>query len=78
MSTKEKSQVSIDEEEAEQSESFENDVPQIFVGGISPLVTESELQAEIGKIGSYLECRLIIDKDTHKSRGFGFATFASE
>lgn len=48
---------------------------QIFVGGISPQVNEKIFREFFEKFGPLLECRLVVDKATLQSRGFGFITF---
>lgn len=47
----------------------------IFVGGIPPSVTQSDLQKHFNKFGDVSDCVIMQDKVTGKSRGFGFVTF---
>ncbi|KAK9454621.1 hypothetical protein V1511DRAFT_459883, partial [Dipodascopsis uninucleata] len=50
----------------------------IFVGGVAPNVTELEFQDAFTKFGRIVDASLMIDKDTGRSRGFGFITFDSD
>lgn len=49
----------------------------IFVGGIAPEVRPHEFEAFFSKYGEIIDAQLMLDKDTGKSRGFGFVTFDS-
>ncbi len=50
----------------------------LFVGGLSWGTTDSTLRAAFETFGSLREARVILDRETGKSRGFGFVTFQSE
>ncbi|KAK1559754.1 hypothetical protein Q3G72_017978 [Acer saccharum] len=50
----------------------------IFVGGIPQLVSEDELKNFFSKYGKVLEQQIILDRETNRSRGFGFITFDNE
>lgn len=52
-------------------------VGKIFVGGIDPMVTEQEFNEFFSQFGSIIDAQLMIDKDTGRSRGFGFITYDS-
>ena len=52
-------------------------VGKIFVGGIDPMVTEEEFDNFFSQFGKIIDCQLMIDKDTGRSRGFGFVTYDS-
>jgi len=52
-------------------------VGKIFIGGIDPMVSEGEFNEFFSKFGTIIDCQLMIDKDTGRSRGFGFITFDS-
>lgn len=52
-------------------------VGKIFVGGIDPMVTEREFNEFFSQFGSIIDAQLMIDKDTGRSRGFGFITYDS-
>ena len=48
----------------------------VFVGGLPWSVDDGDLEAAFSHLGEVSEAKVIIDKDTDKSRGFGFVTFA--
>ncbi|KAK9378123.1 uncharacterized protein V2V93DRAFT_376614 [Kockiozyma suomiensis] len=50
----------------------------IFVGGVAPGVTEPEFRQTFAQFGRVIDANLMIDKDTGRSRGFGFITFDGE
>lgn len=52
-------------------------VGKIFIGGIDPMVTEQEFDEFFSQFGKIIDCQLMIDKDTGRSRGFGFITYDS-
>jgi len=47
----------------------------IFVGGISWKADEESLGNFFSSFGKVIECRIIMDKVTKKSKGYGFVTF---
>ncbi|CEP02505.1 RRM domain-containing protein [Plasmodiophora brassicae] len=50
----------------------------VFVGGINWKATEAELLDFFeSAIGHALHCRIITDRETSRSKGYGFVTFAS-
>ncbi|KAM5565922.1 RNA-binding protein 1 [Rosa sericea] len=65
-----------------QSSSFESGnnfrTRKIFVGGLSPSVTELEFKNYFGKFGRVTDVVVMMDSATHRPRGFGFITFDSE
>ena len=50
----------------------------IFVGGLSWNTTSEELSDYFAQIGEVTHSRVIADRETGRSRGFGFVTFATE
>lgn len=52
-------------------------VGKIFIGGIDPMVNEKEFDEFFSQFGHIIDCQLMIDKDTGRSRGFGFITYDS-
>jgi len=47
----------------------------LFVGGLSWNTTDQSLQTAFSRFGEVTEARVITDRDTGRSRGFGFVTF---
>jgi len=50
----------------------------IFVGGLAPSVTEAEFRAYFDKYGLITDAVVMFDRQTQRSRGFGFITFENE
>ena len=50
----------------------------LFVGGLSWDTTEETLRETCAVYGSILSVVIVLDKETRKSRGFGFVEFSSE
>lgn len=48
----------------------------IFVGGISWNTDEEGLREAFDQFGEVVEAKVITDRETGRSRGFGFVTFA--
>lgn len=48
----------------------------VFVGNIAFSITEEALVEIFSSVGRVLKFRLITDKDTGRSKGFGFLDFA--
>ena len=48
----------------------------LFVGGLSWDTTDDGLKAAFDRFGDISEAKVILDRDTGRSRGFGFVTFA--
>ena len=44
----------------------------IYVGNLPWSVTDADLQAKFGEFGSVLSARIVTDKFSGRSRGFGF------
>jgi len=47
----------------------------VFVGGISWKADESSLANYFSSYGAVTECKIIMDRNTGKSKGYGFVTF---
>ncbi|EFA75101.1 hypothetical protein PPL_11175 [Heterostelium album PN500] len=50
----------------------------LFVGGISWRADEAGLAKFFSTFGNVLECKIIMDRNTLKSKGYGFITFEDE
>jgi cold-inducible RNA-binding protein len=50
----------------------------LFVGGLSWGTTDEGLHQAFERFGEIVEAKVITDRETGRSRGFGFVTFASE
>jgi cold-inducible RNA-binding protein len=48
----------------------------LFVGGLSWDTTDEGLRQAFASCGEITEAKVITDRDTGRSRGFGFVTFA--
>ncbi len=48
----------------------------LFVGSLSWNTNETELQNAFSRFGEITEAKVITDRETGRSRGFGFVTFA--
>lgn len=49
----------------------------VFVGGLSYGVDDQTLRESFATFGDVMEAKIINDRETGRSRGFGFVTFAS-
>jgi cold-inducible RNA-binding protein len=49
----------------------------LYIGGMSWDTTEEELQAAFKEFGEVVEAKVITDRETGRSRGFGFITYAN-
>jgi len=49
----------------------------VFVGGLAPTVTSDSLQVAMTPYGKVESCKVVVDKATQISKGFGFVEFAS-
>ncbi len=50
----------------------------LFVGGLSWNTTDEGLQGAFSRFGEIVEAKVITDRETNRSRGFGFVTFAND
>eukprot|EP01126_Amoeba_proteus_P040458 TRINITY_DN4316_c0_g1_i5.p1 TRINITY_DN4316_c0_g1~~TRINITY_DN4316_c0_g1_i5.p1 ORF type:complete len:211 (-),score=49.93 TRINITY_DN4316_c0_g1_i5:562-1194(-) len=49
----------------------------VFIGGLSPTTTKESLLANMAHYGDITDCKVVMDKQTGKSKGYGFVVFAS-
>ncbi|OIP23005.1 hypothetical protein AUK22_10110 [bacterium CG2_30_54_10] len=50
----------------------------VFVGNLPFGVTDEKLKEEFGRFGSVESARVVTDKHTGRSRGYGFVEFADQ
>jgi cold-inducible RNA-binding protein len=50
----------------------------LYVGNLSFNTNENDLQSLFSQAGTVESCRIITDRDTGRSRGFGFVEMASK
>ena len=50
----------------------------LFIGGLSWNTTSDDLTQAFGAIGAVTECKVVTDRDTGRSRGFGFVTYENQ
>ena len=50
----------------------------LFVGSLSWNTNDAELEAAFSKFGDITEAKVITNRETGRSRGFGFVTFEDE
>ena len=50
----------------------------LFVGGLSWGTTDEDLHGAFSRFGEIAEAKVITDRETGRSRGFGFVTFAND
>ncbi|KAL6988457.1 hypothetical protein U1Q18_014208 [Sarracenia purpurea var. burkii] len=50
----------------------------LFVGGLSFYTTEKGLLEVFSQYGQVIEAKVVVDRVSDRSKGFGFVTFASE
>ncbi|KAM3339908.1 small RNA-binding protein 11, chloroplastic [Capsicum galapagoense] len=53
-------------------------VSKLFVGGLSFYTTEKGLSEAFSQHGQVIEAKIVTDKVSERSKGFGFVTYASE
>ncbi len=50
----------------------------LFVGGLPFSTTDDELQAAFAEFGTVASAKVITDRETSRSRGFGFVEFEDD
>ena len=51
--------------------------PRLYIGNLSPSVTEDDLRLLFSRAGAVIEVQLMLDPATQQSRGFAFVTMAT-
>lgn len=50
----------------------------LFVGGLAWATTDDSLRAAFAEVGEVVYAKVMVDRDTGRSRGFGFVEMATE
>ena len=50
----------------------------LFIGSLAYATTDDSLKAHFEQIGEVESARVMVDRDTNRSRGVGFVTFTDE
>ena len=50
----------------------------LFIGGLAWKTDDASLNEAFAPFGDILEARVVLDRETGRSRGFGFVTYNSE
>jgi RNA recognition motif-containing protein len=50
----------------------------LFIGGLSWSTSEDSLRAAFAEFGDVTEAIVVLDRETGRSRGFGFVTYSSD
>lgn len=50
----------------------------LFIGNLSYQLSTEELRTEFGKFGTVNDAKVMTDRETGRSRGFGFVTMSSD
>jgi RNA recognition motif-containing protein len=50
----------------------------LFVGNLGFDTTDETLRQAFAELGEVTECKVIVDRDSGRSRGFGFVTMATD
>ena len=63
--------------ESRTPERIEGTTPRVYVGNLSFDATESDLLELFGGVGSVQNVEIVCNRETHRSKGFGFVQLAS-
>lgn len=50
----------------------------LYIGGLAYQTTERDLAVVFDEVGGYASVRIIVDRDTGRSKGFGFVEMATD
>ncbi|XP_068318906.1 organelle RRM domain-containing protein 2, mitochondrial-like [Pyrus communis] len=51
--------------------------PRLFISGLSRLTTDEKLREAFSPFGQIVDAKVVIDRVSQRSKGFGFITYAS-
>ncbi|WCJ28266.1 RNA-binding (RRM/RBD/RNP motifs) family protein [Euphorbia peplus] len=51
--------------------------PKLFVSGLSRLTTDDKLKEAFSPFGQLVEAKVVVDRATGRSKGFGFVTYTT-
>ncbi|KAL6277862.1 hypothetical protein ACE6H2_021463 [Prunus campanulata] len=51
--------------------------PKLFISGLSRLTTDEKLQEAFSPFGQIVDAKVVMDRASGRSKGFGFITYAS-
>ncbi|KAE8099444.1 hypothetical protein FH972_017426 [Carpinus fangiana] len=51
--------------------------PKLFISGLSRLTTDEKLKEAFSPFGQIVDAKIVTDRATGRSKGFGFVTYAS-
>lgn len=54
------------------------DSRKVFVGGLPATITEADFRSYFSRYGTLVDCVVMVDRETGRSRGFGFITYDTE
>lgn len=50
----------------------------LFIGSLAYSVTDDELKQAFAKVGTVVSAKVIMDRETNRSRGFGFVEMSTD
>ncbi|XP_045797671.1 UBP1-associated protein 2C-like [Trifolium pratense] len=57
------------------SKTSDTSLRRLYIGNLSPEVTDGMLHDYVGSLGDIEECNIVYQKDSYVSRGYGFVTY---
>ncbi|WP_246840503.1 RNA-binding protein [Lacimicrobium sp. SS2-24] len=55
-----------------------NEAMKLYVGNLSYQMTDADLEAAFAAFGAVSSAKIIMDRETNRSKGFGFVEFADK
>jgi len=75
--SKETQEMKKDKKDEKLLNTYMREERKLFLGGIAEETTEKDLKKAFSPFGTIMDCKVMRDASSGKSRGFGFVTFAS-